>query len=445
MCYKARFPKICLNCTREMPNSEDDCHLPDIEDRQSPLFKAFETRKIALLWVECVKKAEACCLKMISDPPSSRGTYCTRTWDGLTCFEDTKPNTNVSKVCPSILYIHSAPYCENYLTKWCHANGSWYEWNGVQRTFYASCSPRPSTYIPLYHYAIGLFSVSVAALVPALIIFNWYKTLQVPRISIHKHLCFSVMMSAAFYIIDHAVFTLDDAKAANQSKNYTKRNLWWCKAVNVFTRYFMASQYAWMVCEGFYLHRLVASAFSQQTNLIYYYGFGWGLPLILVIIYSSLRATMADIRCWRNITEYDYVFSVPIIACLLINVFFMIHVIYILVTKLRKSNLNEKSNFQKVVRAVLILLPVFGSHYILTTFVSAKSCTEYSIKQYAEWTIVGLQGFFVSLVFCYCNGEVQGLLRRSYGRVKTDHSLSRRHRPSSPNTTKNGYVLAPAK
>ncbi|CAN8001010.1 unnamed protein product, partial [Ixodes pacificus] len=290
-------------------------------------------------------------------------------------------------------------------------------------------------YVSVYHYSIGLLALSVLSLIPALVVFNWYKSLQVPRISIHKHLCFSVMMCGTFYIIDHAVFTLDDAKPTRFTKNLTNLNVWWCKLLTALNRYFMVSQYSWMLCEGCYLHRLVAMAFSQQMNLKVYYGVGWGAPVVLVIIYSVLRATKSDVRCWRNLTVYDYVFTGPILAALAVNIFFMTHVVYILVTKLRQSNVSDTANFRKVLRAVLILIPIFGCHFILTTFVSPASCSAYLSKQYAEWTIVGLQGLFVSLIFCYFNGEVQGLVRRSYVRYSNDRSLSRRHRPSVPLTT----------
>ncbi|CAN7991751.1 unnamed protein product [Ixodes hexagonus] len=434
VCYDACYPKICLNCKLK-PTNESDCHMPDVDDETSPLFLAFRTKAIGRLWANCVRQAKACCRYMLEAPRTLAGASCNRTWDGLTCYEDAEPGTNVSKVCPNVLYIYSQPHCEHYSTRWCHDNGSWYKQMDRERTFYTSCSPKPWDYVSVYHYSIGLFALSVISLIPALAVFNWYKSLQVPRISIHKHLCFSVMMCGTFYIIDHGVFTLDDAKPTKYTRNLTNLNVWWCKILTVLTRYFMVSQYSWMLCEGCYLHRLVAMAFSQQMNLKVYYAVGWGAPVILVIIYSALRATKSNVRCWRNMTVYDYVFTGPILAALAVNIFFMSHVIYILVTKLRQSNVSDTANFRKVLRAVLILIPVFGGHFILTTFVSPASCTSYLSKQYAEWTIVGLQGLFVSLIFCYLNGEVQGLVRRSYVRYNNDRSLSRRHRPSVPLTT----------
>lgn len=438
VCYKARYPKICLNCTDTVNPNEADCHLPNINDENSPLFQAFRTKAIGRLWANCVREAIACCQYMRYAPRRTDGAYCNRTWDGLTCYEDTDANRNVSKVCPRVLYIYSKPHCEYYSTRWCHENGSWYRLMNQQRTFYTSCAPKPwvsGEYVGVYHYSIGLFTLSVLSLIPALVIFNWYKSLQVPRITIHKHLCFAVMMCGVMYIIDHSIFTLDDVKPTKYTQNLTHSNTWWCKLLSMLNRYFMVSQYTWMLCEGCYLHRLVALAFSKQMNLKLCYAFGWGLPAVLVTIYSSLRATQSDDRCWRNIVVYDYTFTGPILACLAVNIFFMIHVIYILVTKLRQRNVNDTENFRKILRAVVILIPVFGVHFVLTTFVSPSSCSAYLKKLYAEWGIVGLQGFFVSLIFCYLNSEIQSLLKRSYNRYKNDRSLSRRHRPSVPQTT----------
>nr|XP_054917898.1 uncharacterized protein LOC126545698 isoform X1 [Dermacentor andersoni]XP_054917900.1 uncharacterized protein LOC126545698 isoform X1 [Dermacentor andersoni] len=320
VCYKVGFPKICLNCTTDArPPNEEDCHLPDINDENSPLFLAFRTKAIGRLWANCVREAIACCHYMLDTPRRTDGIFCNRTWDGLTCYEDTDVNRNVSKVCPRVLYIYSKPHCEYYSTRWCHENGSWYRLMNVQRTFYTSCAPKPwvsGEYVGVYHYSIGLFTLSVLSLIPALFIFNWYKSLQVPRIMIHKHLCLAVMMCGVMYIIDHSVFTLDDVKPTKYTKNLTHSNTWWCKLLSVLNRYFMVSQYTWMLCEGYYLHRLVAQAFSKQMNLKFCYTFGWGLPALLVIIYSILRATQSDDRCWRNIVVYDYAFTGPILTCL---------------------------------------------------------------------------------------------------------------------------------
>jgi hypothetical protein len=36
------------------------------------------------------------------------------------------------------------------------------------------------------------------------------------------------------------------------------------------------TNYMWMFCEGYYLHKLIASAFAEQKSLITFYVIGWG-------------------------------------------------------------------------------------------------------------------------------------------------------------------------
>lgn len=35
------------------------------------------------------------------------------------------------------------------------------------------------------------------------------------------------------------------------------------------------TNFMWMFCEGFYLHKLIAAAFAEQKNLIMFYIIGW--------------------------------------------------------------------------------------------------------------------------------------------------------------------------
>lgn len=49
-----------------------------------------------------------------------------------------------------------------------------------------------------------------------------------------------------------------------------------CKFLLILTKYFRMTNYMWMFCEGFYLHKLIAAAFAEQKNLIMFYVIGWG-------------------------------------------------------------------------------------------------------------------------------------------------------------------------
>ena len=50
----------------------------------------------------------------------------------------------------------------------------------------------------------------------------------------------------------------------------------WCVALSLLRKYARQTNYMWYLCEGFYLHRLLASAFAEQKNLLLFYTIGWG-------------------------------------------------------------------------------------------------------------------------------------------------------------------------
>ena len=44
----------------------------------------------------------------------------------------------------------------------------------------------------------------------------------------------------------------------------------------MLTKYFRLTNYTWMFCEGYYLHRLLANTFEEERSLIFILSIGWG-------------------------------------------------------------------------------------------------------------------------------------------------------------------------
>ncbi|KAK8758748.1 hypothetical protein V5799_003620 [Amblyomma americanum] len=192
------------------------------------------------------------------------------------------------------------------------------------------------------------------------------------------------------------------------------------------SRYFRLCQYAWMFCEGFYLHRLIASAFAEQKSLVLFYVIGWACPAIFVGISASLRALRLGHPCWMdNLEGYNWITLAPGLFCLFANFVFLCNITRVLVTKLRSAHTTEPSQFRKAVRAVLVLFPLFGMHFLMTVYRSPANCGAWEVYQYISKASDGLQGFFVAVIFCYLNGEVQGQITRSIELVKLESSLAR--------------------
>ncbi|GLG94222.1 Diuretic hormone receptor [Gryllus bimaculatus] len=113
----------------------------------------------------------------------------------------------------------------------------------------------------------------------------------------------------------------------------------------VATKYFRGSSFMWMFCEAFYLHRLLAAAFSPDGSLLIFYLIGWALPVLPTALYAGLRATAADADCWMQRSAYEFVLIVPNILSLLANVGFLVYILRVLMT-LNKPSEQEPAHYR---------------------------------------------------------------------------------------------------
>ena len=137
-----------------------------------------------------------------------------------------------------------------------------------------------------------------------------------------------------------------------------------------------------------------------------------GVPMVPCLIYGILRL-INDIdnkMCWAEPAYHAYVewiYMAPGLACILANVVFFIDIFRILVTKLRAPHANEPAHFRKAVKATVVLLPLFGLHWLLTLYrPQSGHCIWTSVYKYMNVTLDGLQGLMVAIAFCYRNAEV---------------------------------------
>ena len=64
-------------------------------------------------------------------------------------------------------------------------------------------------------------------------------------------------------------------------------------------------------------------------------------------------------------------------------------------------------SFRKAVKATVVLLPLFGLHWLLTLYRPQNGhCIWLTCYKYLNVALDGLQGLMVAIAFCYRNGEV---------------------------------------
>ncbi|KAI8515962.1 hypothetical protein Bbelb_067750, partial [Branchiostoma belcheri] len=258
-------------------------------------------------------------------------------------------------------------------------------------------------------------------------------SLSCPRITIHKNLFFAFILNSILWIIWFTVVVPDNkllkqnpvsCRVLHVLTQYALGcNYFWmlcvlpcapcadsvsCRVLHVLTQYALGCNYFWMLCEGIYLHTLIVVAvFSEKGSLLWYYLLGWGFPAIPTIIYTVVRSIYADDKeCWINAsTKLLYVNQGPIIAALLVNLFFLLNILRVLITKLRATNTPETNSYRKAVRATLILVPLLGVQFVVVPFRPTDGTTAEVIYDYASTVLMNYQGLFVALIYCFFNGE----------------------------------------
>ncbi|XP_023210828.1 calcitonin gene-related peptide type 1 receptor-like, partial [Centruroides sculpturatus] len=159
---------------------------------------------------------------------------------------------------------------------------------------------------------IAGYSVSLVALLISLAIFFYFPSLQCIRITIHKNLFFSFIMNNMTWIIWYTEVV--------QHVEVLEANNIGCQILHIVVHYFLVCNYFWMFCEGLHLHTLMVFAFVQENKIFKWFCvIGWVLPLILITIYSSVRASISKeaVYCWIEESPTFYIITVPVCISML--------------------------------------------------------------------------------------------------------------------------------
>ncbi|KAK8758954.1 hypothetical protein V5799_003414 [Amblyomma americanum] len=203
----------------------------------------------------------------------------------------------------------------------------------------------------------------------------------------------------------------------------------------VVLTYLMGTNFFWMFVEGLYLFILVVKTFSVELVRVHVYAaIGWGIPLVVVSVWAVTKAYLSPnhndpnlsggMCIWQLKDIYDCIFIVPVILVLVTNIFFLSHIMWVLITKLRAATSVESQQYRKAAKALLVLIPLLGVSYILVIW-TPQHKTAKVIFTYLQITLLSTQGFTVAVLYCFLNGEVRNSVRHHLERWKTMRALRR--------------------
>uniref|UniRef100_A0A8C4SJS5 Parathyroid hormone/parathyroid hormone-related peptide receptor n=1 Tax=Erpetoichthys calabaricus TaxID=27687 RepID=A0A8C4SJS5_ERPCA len=350
--------------------------------------------------------------------------HCPPEWDGIICWPPGAPSSLVSVPCPEYIYDFDH---NGHAHRQCDQLGHWEVASTVNRTWanYAECTQRFRTdhrsreevFDRLQMMYTAGYSLSLASLLVAVTILCHFKRLHCTRNCIHIHLFVSFMCRAASIFTKDAIVTsMSEAanlRADERGVGEQRHPLVACKLVVTMFLYFLATNHYWILVEGLYLHSLIFMAFLSYKNYLRVLTLiGWGIPAVFVSVWVSVRASLADTQCWDiSAGRLKWIYQVPILVAIIVNFFLFLNIVRVLASKLWETNagkLDPRQQYRKLLKSTLVLMPLFGVHYVVFVGLpyTEVSGTLWQIQMHYEMLFNSTQGFFVALIYCFCNGEV---------------------------------------
>ncbi|XP_043236764.1 glucagon receptor-like isoform X3 [Amphibalanus amphitrite] len=376
------------------------------------------------------------CLQANLTEPQPEGLHCPRVFDGISCWDPAPAGTTVTRPCPA--YFQGF-YEHNQMQKQCMPDGTWFFHGEHNRTWtnFSSCHIAPESsghLLPDEHLTMINYSdndlikvwtpviknisragygISLTSLIMAMVIFCSIRKLRsCPRTNLHMHLFVSFILKAGMWV------AMDVVSYDWLGPGYS--GSWVCKMVTSITQYFTMANYSWVTMEGLYLFCLIYLAlFSDHSSITPYILLGWGFPICFVVPWVVVRALMEDFYCWRvNINNgFFWIIRAPTIFLILVNAVLFVCIVLILMQKLNSSISVETRRYRKLARSTLVLIPLFGFHYVvfigLSAFMNVNRVLEL-IWLFGDQLFASFQGFFVAILYCFMNSEVKLELRKHW-------------------------------
>ncbi|RXM27465.1 Parathyroid hormone/parathyroid hormone-related peptide receptor [Acipenser ruthenus] len=341
-------------------------------------------------------------------------------------------------------------------------------------------------------YTVG-YSVSLGSLMVAVVILGYFRRLHCTRNYIHMHLFVSFMLRAISIFVKDAVLysgsaledmeqvSVEDLKSITEAPPADKTQFVGCKVAVTLFLYFLTTNYYWILVEGLYLHSLIFMTFFSDRK--YLWGFtliGWAPPAptpafgvletpsppVLVPSFPqsqlneeeqhdvvSLAVSMEegeferrteDPFCLEGSPSATYMALSGPLAALVSRTAAQVQIHWTEETQVCRSVFETSVSTTQRCKP-LPVLPDFVEELQSSwgSPASAPTCSRGvealcwdlsagSLKWIVQVPILAaVMGFFVAIIYCFCNGEVQAEIKKSWSRWTLALDFKRKARSGS--------------
>uniref|UniRef100_A0A668AK56 Growth hormone releasing hormone receptor 2 n=1 Tax=Myripristis murdjan TaxID=586833 RepID=A0A668AK56_9TELE len=349
-----------------------------------------------------LERENKCKLKM-----KTTAVGCAMEWDGVSCWPAASVGESTSVHCPLPLLKPDNPPV--LITRNCTMQG----WSKPSLPYYIACyyedyveeeaTGNEQSYFDtlMLIYSVG-YGASLAALFIAILVFCCFRKLLCTRTYIH------INLFSTFILRSLAVFIKDAVLFADKNVDHCTVSTPKCKAAVTFFQYCVLANFFWLLVESLYLQTLLVFTFTHKRTLFWVYAvIGWGTPSVTIVIWALLKNQFDNEGCWDNLDSgLWWIIKTPILLSIFINFVIFMNISRIIVQKTKAPHVNQSEgpSYKRLLRSTLLLVPLFGLHYVV--FALFPDSVGTGPRLYLELLLGSFQGFIVALLYCFLNGEV---------------------------------------
>ncbi|XP_059097842.1 diuretic hormone receptor-like isoform X2 [Tigriopus californicus] len=349
--------------------------------------------------------------------------FCPIVFDGWSCVNSTPAGSTIKFPCPNFLHLNFDK--ENLAYRECSSEGHWFDIElNKSFTHYEQCPDVHSfkMFDLINKVYMAGYVISLVFLCLATLIFMQFRSLKCVRNTIHTNLFVASILHNLLWLVWYCVIY-----QMGSISEWSEVSLVACKVLQTLVQYFTVCTYFWMLCEGLYLFVvLIVTFISESRVLIGLCTLGWVCPGVLILLYVLLRTLSSEPGhhelCWMEDTPYNWVYKLPCILTIFINLVFLARIVHVLVAKLHKD-VSDRAALIKTARAIGVLVPLFGLHNFLAAVKPDEGdSTLRIIMEFLCAITTSFQGLVIAILFCLINSEVSFQLKKFFGdHIDTRH------------------------